>query len=431
MDKVLSTVDLEEVLTSPAFGEVLETLFLRKKAWENFQKLALPARSVEAWKYIPAENFLNQETFELLHGICPGTAEIEIPQVIEDFDPVIIDVYSGAPEVISPAPFKLPTGLRASRTFREINSNDRFRAQAFNPAGSADKLDYLIDSLFTDGVVLRFDKAYENVSPIGVYAPIPSHQAKFSKSFVFVGADSSAEIILWIDGGAEKAQLFKWLTAQVQENAHLSITVIQVADSSSKLLVRFKGSVHQDGSLVVNFINLGGGLVRNEITAEILGRGAEAGLFGMTLADGTQRFDIHTYQSHQSPKGASRLRFKQVFMGESFGVFDGIIQVPSTSAGSDAYQENHNLLLSQKAKVYSIPRLEINTDDVRCTHGATVRHVLPHEVFYLRSRGLRESVAKHLLVASFLEEMTKKIPAEKIKLWVETFLRRKIESGIV
>jgi len=171
--------------------------------------------------------------------------------------------------------------------------------------------------------------------------------------------------------------------------------------------------------------------VRNEVTAEVLGKGAQAALFGLTLADGTQRFDIHTSQSHQSPKGTSRLRFKQVFMGESFGVFDGIIRVPATSAGTDAYQENHNLLLSQKAKVYSIPRLEINTDDVRCTHGATVRHVLPHEVFYLRSRGLRESVAKHLLVSSFLEEMTQKIPVEKMKAWVETFLRHKIEGGIL
>lgn len=409
-------------------GEPLELLERRRQAWEAFRSLPVPKATDESWRFMPAELFFNEDVTKLLHGFSPSFVEIDTPEILSSTIHTLCDLFCHSQKQGNNE--SMPNGVFSELTAKAVAHNQEVVSAIFDGDHSKDKFDYLIDSLFTDGLYIRTEKEVKLSKVIGIHSPIPHARLKAARTHIEIQEGAEAEVILWMDGGEQEAYHFGWMTTELRDNAKLKITVIQVADKSAHILWRFRGRVKDNASLFLNVINLGGGAVRNEITAEMNGRHSQAQLFGLTLGGQEQQFAILTAQNHLAPKTASRLRLKQVFAEESRGAFDGIIRVPPNSAGSDAYQENHNLLLSRSAKVNSIPRLEIQTDDVRCTHGATVKYVAPEEVFYLRSRGLRESVAKHLLVSSFLEEMTRKIEVEPVRNYVERLLEEKVRGGI-
>ncbi len=424
----LGAIETNGQLVTTGLGESMGILQLRREAWERYKASSIPSMMDEAWRFTPGELFLSDAMRNKLHTIYDANESVLIPSILTSSIPVISDLMCSCKEDHSVA--NMPKGIDLRLICDAISTEDAFAESIFSDPRPKDKFDHLINSLFTDGVVFKASKNIKVSSPVGIHSPIPAGQVKVGRSFLQLEEGSESDCIFWIDGGSDDAYYFGWVTVDVLPNAHMKLTVFQMADETSSILWRLRGRVYQDASLIINVINFGGRVVRNELNAEVLGKGATAQLFGLTLGSGNQHFAIHTLQKHASARATTRLRFKQVFTHQSKGVFDGLIYVPPGAPGTDAYQENHNLILSKDAKVNSIPRLEINTDDVRCTHGATVKYVLPNEVFYLRSRGLRESVAKHLLVSSFLEEMTSKITVESIRDYAERVLEDKVRGGI-
>jgi Fe-S cluster assembly protein SufD len=164
---------------------------------------------------------------------------------------------------------------------------------------------------------------------------------------------------------------------------------------------------------------LGGALVRNNVHPVLAGEGAECLINGLFMANGRQHMDNYMLVEHASPHCNSRQFYNGVLNGQSHGVFHGRIIVHKDAQKTDAKQTNRNLLLSDDAQIDTKPQLEIYADDVKCTHGATIGQVEENALFYLRSRGLDEAEAKHLLLLAFANECLDRMNSEQVRNHLE------------
>lgn len=155
--------------------------------------------------------------------------------------------------------------------------------------------------------------------------------------------------------------------------------------------------------------SLGSRRARLENVVRIEGPGADVRLYGISVSDGEQEFDQRTLQVHAAGSATSDLLFKNALLGKSRTIFSGLIKVAPDAQKTDAYQTNRNLLLSPDAEANSLPGLEIEANDVKCSHGATTGQIDPAELFYLRARGIPLESAQELLAFGFLEEIVGKV----------------------
>jgi Fe-S cluster assembly protein SufD len=162
-------------------------------------------------------------------------------------------------------------------------------------------------------------------------------------------------------------------------------------------------------------MTFGGGLVRNEVYAELTGEYAECTLNGLYLGGGSHLIDNHTTIDHAAPNCNSHEIYKGILDGHSRGVFNGKIYVRVDAQKTDAKQTNKTLLLSPDARIDTKPQLEILADDVKCTHGATVGQLDPNQIFYLRSRGMSETGARSLLTYAFAGDIVQRIKVEALR----------------
>jgi Fe-S cluster assembly protein SufD len=148
---------------------------------------------------------------------------------------------------------------------------------------------------------------------------------------------------------------------------------------------------------------------------ELRERGGNAEMLGILLGRGQQHMDYETFQDHQAPDTRSDLLYKGTLTGRSRSVWRGMIRVAPGANGTDAYQVNNNLLLDRRARADSIPGLEIEANEVRCTHGATAGQVDADQLFYLQSRGIDAEVATRLIVEGFFEPVFQRIDLEAVE----------------
>ena len=187
-----------------------------------------------------------------------------------------------------------------------------------------------------------------------------------------------------------------------------------------------RAELQKDSSLRLFNVTLGGKFSKTRVEASLAGEGSNAELKAIYFASGQQFFDFHTLQDHRVGNTRSDLLFKGALQDVSRTVYAGMIRIEKHAARSDAYQANRNLVLSDKAKATSIPMLEIDNNDVRCTHGATVGPVDPEHLFYLRSRGIPEPTAKRMLIQGFFGDVLDRIPFEHARKMVEAELEARI-----
>jgi Fe-S cluster assembly protein SufD len=162
-------------------------------------------------------------------------------------------------------------------------------------------------------------------------------------------------------------------------------------------------------------VNLGGRLSRHNLNILQAGEQTETHLNGLTLIGGEQVADTHSLVSLSKPYGIVNQLHKCIVDGSAHAIFNGKIFVPKAAQLTNAAQLNQNLLLSAKARVNTKPELQITADNVKCSHGATVSQLEADEVFYLRSRGLTELDARHLLIDAFAAEILERLPLASLR----------------
>ncbi len=173
---------------------------------------------------------------------------------------------------------------------------------------------------------------------------------------------------------------------------------------------------------------LGGQLSRTRLEVLLEGTGSSAQLQSVILPSGRQHFAYHTVQHHLAEQTTSDLLFKGVLQEQARSVFQGLIKVAPGAQRTDAYQADRNLLLSDQARADSIPTLEIEANDVRCTHGATVSQIDEEELFYAMARGLPLRAAQRLIVEGFLESAIERVPIVGIRDRIRETIHAKLPT---
>ncbi|MDE3129946.1 MAG: SufD family Fe-S cluster assembly protein, partial [Acidobacteriota bacterium] len=158
----------------------------------------------------------------------------------------------------------------------------------------------------------------------------------------------------------------------------------------------------------------------------LAGEGAEARVTGAYATRGSQHIDFDTTQEHVAPNTTSDLAFRGVLQGRSSAVWKGNIIVDPGAQKTDAFQDSRNLLISKRAHADSIPGLEIQANDVRCTHAAAVAQVDPEQLFYLRSHGIGEAEAKQLVIEGFLAALVERFEQGPVREVLAAALERRL-----
>ena len=208
------------------------------------------------------------------------------------------------------------------------------------------------------------------------------------------------------------------------------LTYIKIGNENDNQLHVGNTNVDVAGNAVFTSItaNFGGQMVRNNLRIALHESYSEAHLFGLYMPDNKEHIDNHTVVDHQMPNCESNELYKGILNGSSTGVFNGKIFVQQDAQKTNAFQSNKNILLSDNAAINTKPQLEIWADDVKCSHGCTTGKLDNEQLFYLKSRGIDESSAKVLLVTAFANEVLEQIKDEKVRVYVQNLLHKKIEG---
>ena len=244
---------------------------------------------------------------------------------------------------------------------------------------------------------------------------------------VILGANSQASIVETY-AGPPGTDYFTNTVAEivVGDNAVLSHVKLQYEGADAFHVGATHVHVQRSGTYVSNAINLGGGLARNDIAVVLRGEGVDCTLNGLYCADADRLVDNHTTIDHANPHCGSREIYKGILADRARGVFNGKIIVRPDAQKTDAKQTNRALLLSEDARINTKPQLEIFANDVKCTHGAAVGQLDEEALFYVRSRGLSDVDARHLLIRAFASDVVNRVPIDAVRSSVEGRLYRQL-----
>lgn len=410
---------------------------LRENAFEFFTENGFPTVENEDWKYtnvapMAKENFLLEELSETAASeLNAENLEIETENVSDAavspnskfvFDESRRSVLVFKNGVFDKAASNLEDLKDASvLSFAEAAADEKFAEILRSKLGSlvdSEKNGFtaLNTAFINEGAFLFVPKNTKIDAPIQLLFTTGEGKTSFPRVLIVAESFAEATIIETF----VRSENVKYLTNAVVE--------VSVADEAKIKHYRVQRESHQAfhvsttaaevsrGSVYdTTAINLGARLSRHDVALKFNAEGGEAFVDGLYFLGGEQHHDTHSIIAHNVPNCTSHQTYKGILNDRSRGVFNGKVFVAVGASGTDGYQSNKNLLLSNDARVDTKPQLEIFNDDVKCSHGATVGQLEEEELFYLLSRGLNESLAKNLLTYGFAEEIVNKIGVESIK----------------
>ncbi|MCT9819975.1 Fe-S cluster assembly protein SufD [Microbacterium sp. W1N] len=242
---------------------------------------------------------------------------------------------------------------------------------------------------------------------------------------------SRGTVVLRHEGVAHQAQNVEII---VRDGAALTVISVQRWDDEAVHLASHQARVDRDAALTHIVVTLGGGVVRVNPSVELAGAGANGKLFGLSFADAGQHFESQVYLHHKGPHTVGDVLYKGALQGQGArSVWIGDVLIGPDAVGTDSYEANRNLVLTDGARADSIPNLEIETGDiVGAGHASATGRFDDEQLFYLQARGISEDEARRLVVLGFLSEIVQKtgIPAleEELIEAIETELAEGIRA---
>ncbi|MCD6660260.1 MAG: Fe-S cluster assembly protein SufD [Lentimicrobium sp.] len=251
------------------------------------------------------------------------------------------------------------------------------------------------------------------------------------RNLVILGKNSSLKLVQCDDSVDDQIGFINSVTEVVlAENANLDHYKLQNKNDRSTLVNNIYFHLESGANLSTNAISLNGGLIRNEANVKLNGSGAHADILGVYLMDRNQHIDNQVFVDHAKPDCTSNEMFKGILDDQASGVFNGHILVQKDAQRTNAYQNNKNILISDKAVIDSKPFLEIYADDVKCSHGATVGQLDSEALFYLRSRGISIENARMLLMYAFAAEIVNKISIPQLQLRIDDLVKKRLRGEL-
>ncbi|MBM3152577.1 MAG: Fe-S cluster assembly protein SufD [Chloroflexi bacterium] len=396
----------------------------RARAWQAWQAQPLPSVADEPWRRTDLRNLPAAE-FRL-----PGEgARRNLPPVPEALLQSLAADRHGGQVVLLPGADAEGQGVSPALAARGVIFADLRTAEARHPdllrrlAGQVvrpeeGKFAALAGALACNGVLLYVPKGVSVEEPLHSLLWGPgSGLAHISHLLVFVDEGAS---LTYIHEAASPDEAGDALAAgiieiELAENASLRFVELQSWGRHVWNFNHERIRLGRGASLDWIFGAIGSRLTKNFMELDLAGVGASGRMSGFYFADGSQHLDHDTQQNHLAPHTSSDLLFKGALKGHSRSVWQGMIHVAPGADKTDGYQANRNLALSPDARADSIPGLEILTDDVRCTHGATVGQLEKEPLFYLNSRGIPRQEAERILVEGFFDPIMQRIPFEGVR----------------
>lgn len=297
-------------------------------------------------------------------------------------------------------------------------------AAEFGDSDAPDAYDWLADSFAADAVVLTVPDGVEVERPIvivhllstGESSPPPAGGrggpvggAVFPRSFVSLGENSGAAVIELLVSGPEALLVLPTVELSVGRGGRLAHELIQQLGPQAWQVGRLFATAGRDSTLRSFQASLGGEYARARTDSVLTGQGGTAQLLAAYLGDGGQVHDFRTLQEHAAPQTTSDLVFKGAVGGTSRSVYSGMIRMRKGAKRSNAFQTNRNLVLSDGAHADSVPNLDIEENDVRCSHASAVGPIDEEQRFYLESRGVPREAAERLILLGFFAELSERL----------------------
>ena len=386
---------------------------LRKQASESFIALGeIPTIRQEYWKYTNLAPLKNQ-TFLL------SNPQSIIPE--DDFAPSFFgtsgDAYQktiqegSIQEPFSASPDKLPQGVILTTLAQTIHSDPVFLKETLGTITQQQTHAFvaLNTAFFQDVLVLRVQKGIKVSVPIVVtFRSVVHDQPRMwhPRVLIVLEDNSQATFIEHHTCVHDNPTYFSNTTLEIQIGKDACLTHYKLQQESPQAFHIAHTTIRQDEkSEYQGFtLNIGGRIARNEVHAEMTGAQSRCCVNGAYLIRGQQHSDVTSVIRHNQPWCRSRQVYKGVVEEQGQAVFQGKISVAAQAQKTDGYQLNQTMLLSEKAQITTKPELEIFADDVKCSHGATTGALDDDALFYLRTRGIQQEQARHLLIIAFLQE---------------------------
>jgi len=393
---------------------------LRGTAVERAHRLSAPTLRDEDWRFTDLSP-LYQLAFRSAAEPAPLAPEALRPWLAPEAGARLVFVdgryigalsQSSADANITVKPLAAAMQSHGEVLRRELARVATYDDDAFRAANTA----HLFDGAFVHVAAGAAAKQPVHLLFIATQAEVAVHPR------VLVVAETGAEVTLLEDyvavvdqSGGDAAYCTNAVTeVAVGANARVRHVRIQRETGEAFHVANSAVRLARDATYESNAIALGARISRHNLHVRLDGEGARAHLDGLTLVDGRQLADTHSFIEHARPRGTSRQLHKCVVGGRAHAVFNGRILVARDAQLTDSAQESRNLLLSPDAYVDTKPQLEIFADDVKCSHGATVGQLEAEELFYLRTRGLDETAARNLLTYGFAAEIVARIPLASV-----------------
>lgn len=445
---------------SRAHGEPEWMLARRLEAWHVYNETPLPASNDELWRrtslkdlkldtvvpfiasesdwtpaQLPEEYQGLVETKEAAGVLIThngSSASVQLKQEYKDRGVILCDMNTALrehPELVREHFMTRAVSLAENRYARHVNEQGVTEHHGYSDTIGDLKFASLHGAFWNSGTFLYVPRNVVIEEPINALTYYDAADvAIFSHSLIILEQGASAKLIEDYGSAANETQRFGSRAVELilKPNSNLQYFNLQdwaqnVWDFTSQTAI-----LERDTHLTWLAGMLGSKVTKAFLDSRIEGGGADVRMLGFFFGDKEQHFDQHTFQNHIHPNGKSDLLYKGALKDKGYSAFRGLIRINPEAQRSDAYQQNRNLLLSERAHADSIPELEIEANDVRCTHGATVGPIEEEAVFYLMARGIPRPEAERLFTEGFFDELISKIPLEVVQDRLFHVIRQKI-----
>ena len=395
---------------------------LRQDAFARFSETGFPTTHDEDWRFTNVAAVASTP-FELAGHDTVSREQLE-PFGASQFACCMVFVNGLFSAELSTPP-ALPKGVTVGSLATQLKNNpaslEPHLGQYLNT--QRDPFAALNTSLIEDGIYVHVPRGVVVETPIYVlYVTVPSTAPTMNHPRSLIIAEESSQVTV-VEDYVSLGEGITFSNAATElvagDNANVShYMIVREGDQAYNFsTLRIQQGRH--ANVATHSLLLSGALIRNNVHPVLAGEGSECLINGLFMANGRQHMDNYMLVEHASPHCDSRQFYNGILNGQSHGVFHGRIIVHKDAQKTDAKQTNRNLLLSDDAQIDTKPQLEIYADDVKCTHGATIGQFDDNALFYLRSRGLAEAAARHVLLLAFANECLDRMNSPQIREHLE------------
>ncbi|NJO93390.1 MAG: Fe-S cluster assembly protein SufD [Hydrococcus sp. RM1_1_31] len=414
---LLKQCESKKIVENIAIAELIKTL--RQEAVSQVLESKIPTKTDEEWRFTDLSDLL-QNAFQVAEKVAVSADELEtyiLPEAKQSRLVFVNGFYASELSDVS----GLPDGVYVGNlTNLEASKTDKITKYLAQQAGKKEIFTALNTAGLSDLAAIWANNNVIVETPIHlIFLTVAPEVPIFSQPRVLVVAETSSSLQL-VEHYVAIENSLNYFTNAVTEiwvgdNAQVEHNRIQLETNNSFHLGNSAIAQGKDSHYTCNEISLGGKLHRHNLDIFQQGEQTETNLNGLIAISGEQVADTHSAVHLTKPYGTTDQLHKCIIDGSAHAVFNGKVFVPKAAQLTNAAQLNRNLLLSPKARVNTKPELQITADNVKCSHGATVSQLEADELFYLRSRGLTEADARHLLIDAFAAEIIERISVNSLR----------------